>query len=210
MLNSIISLTSTLIVTVVAAFIAQLLYDRFKRPTPHYGFDFEKEIPCRDYVGLSNITVPFDRNLENYIYIENHGDVWLSDISIEVYLGNRKERSNYKRMGITDNLFNLEIEDLPTPLPLEYRLNRPQILPLPKSKEETIDEKTETGFFISKSDMEKLKCLKSIKIRVKYKWNRKEDSDLWIFEFSDKHFFRFDMLSPPIWRKAIFFFKRLL
>ena len=210
MLNSIISLTSTLIVTVVAAFIAQLLYDRFKSPTPKYNFHLEKEIPYRDYVHFSNTTMPVDGNLENYISIENHGDVWLSDISIEVYLGNRKERSNYKRMGITDNLFNLEIEDLPTPLPLEYRLNRPQILPLPKSKEETIEEKTKTGFFISQSDMEKLKCLKSIKIKVKYKWNRKEDSDLWTFELSDEHIFRFDMLPPPIWRKVILFFKRFL
>ena len=154
--------------------------------------------------------MPVDRNLENYISIENHGDVWLSDISIEVYFGNRKEGSNYKTMGITDNLFNLQIEDLPTPLPLEYRLNRPQIIPMPTSEKETIEEKTKTGFFISQSDMEKLKCLKSIKIKVKYKWNRKEDSDLWIFEFSDDHIFQYDMLPPPIWRKVILFFKRLL
>ena len=51
MLNSIISLTSTLIVTVVAAFIAQLLYDRFKRDTPHYGFEFEKEVPYQAATG---------------------------------------------------------------------------------------------------------------------------------------------------------------
>ena len=154
--------------------------------------------------------MPVDGNLENYIYIENHGAVWLSDISTEVYFKNKKERSHYQTMGITDNLFYLEIEDLSTPLPLEYRLNRPQILPLPKSREETIEERTKTGFFISQSDMEKLKCLKLIKIKVKYKWNHKEDSDLWIFEFSDEHIFRFDMLPPPIWRKVILFFKRLL
>ena len=102
MLHSIISLTSTLIVTVVAAFIAQLLYDS---PTPKYNFHLEKEIPYRDYVRFSNTTMPVDGNLENYIYIENHGAVWLSDVSTEVYFKNKKERSHYQTMGITDNLF---------------------------------------------------------------------------------------------------------
>ena len=41
MLNSIASLLSTLIVTVVAAFIAAVLHDKFKRPMPRYGFDKE-------------------------------------------------------------------------------------------------------------------------------------------------------------------------
>ena len=152
MLNSIISLTSTLIVTVVAAFIAQLLYDRFKKPTPHYGFDFEKEVPYHSAVPTGFSVLPETKYLENYIYIENYGDMWLSDVSTEVYFKNKKERSHYKTMGITDNFFNLEIEELSTPY-------RPQIIPTPTSKKETIEEKTKTGFFVSRSDMEKLKCL---------------------------------------------------
>ena len=102
----------------------------------------------------------------------------------------------------------LEIEDLSTQFPLEHRLNRPNIPSLPKSKKETIEEKTKTGFFIGSSDMEKLKCLKLVKIKVKYRWKGKEDSDIWVFEFTNEYTFRRKMLSPPIWRKVILLFKR--
>ena len=212
MLNSIISLTSTLIVTVVAAFIAQLLYDRFKRHTPHYVFGFEKEVSYQFTTGgttLATLLTPETKYLENYIYLENCSEeVWLSDVSTEVYFKNKKERTHYQTMKITDNLFNLEIEDLSTQFPLEHRLNRPNIPSLPKSKKETIEEKTKTGFFIGSSDMEKLKCLKLVKIKVKYRWKGKEDSDIWVFEFTNEYTFRRKMLPPPIWRKVILLFKR--
>ena len=136
--------------------------------------------------------------------------MWLSDVSVKVYFKNKKERSHYQTLGITDNLFNLEIEDLPTPLPLEHRLNRPQILPLPKSKEETIEEKTKIGLFVSRSDMRKLKCLTPVKVKVEYEWNGKRGRDIWLFDFSDENEVRFSRLPPPIWRKAIFLFKRFL
>jgi hypothetical protein len=212
MLNSIISLTSTLIVTVVGAFIAAVFHDRFKRPTPHYVFEFEKEVPYQTTMGgttLAILPVSTTEYLENYICLENYSEeVWLSDVSTEVYFRNKKERSYYQTMGITDNLFDLEIEDLPTQFPLEHRLNHPTMPPLPKGREETIEEKTKTGFFIDNSDMEKLKCLKSIKIKVKYRWEGKEDSDIWIFEFTDEHTFRYGIYPSSIWRRLIIFFKR--
>ena len=213
MLNSIISLTSTLIVTVVAAFIAQLLYDRFKRPTPNYNFKFEKRVPYqairRSEIGFPTLPIPTTEYLENYIYLENYSEeVWLSDVSTEVYFKNKKERTHYQTMGITDNLFNLKIEDLPRQLPLEYSLNRPSMIPLPESKQETIEEKTKTGFFIGSSDMEKLKCLRLIKIKVKYRWNGKADSDIWIFEFTDEHTFRHGIQPSSLWRRVMLLFKR--
>ena len=212
MLNSIISLTSTLIVTVVAAFIAQLLYDRFKRHAPYYDFKFEKEVPYQAATGgatFAMLAIPTTEYLENYIYLENYSEeVWLPDVSTEVYFKNKKERTHYQTMGITDNLFNLEIEDLSTQFPLEYRLNRPNAPSLPKSKKETIEEKTKTGFFIGSSDMEKLKYLKLVKIKVKYRWEGKEDSDIWIFEFTDEHTFRHGIQPSPIWRRVITLFKR--
>ena len=213
MLNSIISLTSTLIITVVGAFIAAVLHDRFKRHTPQYSFEFEKRVPYqsirRSATGFPTLPIPTTEYLENYIYLENYSEeVWLSDVSTEVYFKNKKERTHYQTMGITDNLFNLEIEDLSTQFPLEYRLNRPNMIPLPESKKETIAEKRKTGFFIDSSDMKKLKCLKVVKIKVKYRWKGKEDSDIWIFEFTDEHTFRRVIQTPPIWRRVIIFFKR--
>ena len=134
----------------------------------------KKKSPIAIYVGVLGVAMSVDGNLENYIYIENYSEeVWLSDVSTEVYFKNKKERTHYRTMGITDNLFNLEIEDLSTQFPLEYRLNRPNIPSLSKSKKETIEEKTETGFFIGRLDMEKLKCLKLVKIKVKYRWKGK-------------------------------------
>ena len=129
------------ILTVLAAFLATFLYDRFKRPTPRYSFEFEKEVPYQvgNSIGFFSMGSAY---LENYIYLENYGEVWLFDVATQVYCKNKKERSRYQIMGITENLFNLEIEDLSTPLPLEYRLNHPKIPLLPKSKEETIKEKT--------------------------------------------------------------------
>ena len=212
MLNSIISLTSTLIVTVIAAFIAQLLYDRFKRPIPNYNFKFEKEVPYQTTTvraTFAALSIPTTEYLKNYIYLENYSeDVWLSDVSTEVYFKNKKERTHYQTMGITDNLFNLEIEDLPKQLPLAYRLNRPHIPSFPTSKKETIEEKEKTGFFIGRSDMEKLKCLKLIKIKVKYRWKGKEDSDIWIFEFTDEHTFRHGIQPSSLWQRVIILFKR--
>ena len=212
MLNSIFSLTSTLIVTVVGAFIAAVFHDRFKRPTPHYFFEFEKEVPYQTTMGgttLAILPVSATEYLENYICLENYSEeVWLSDVSTEVYFRNKQERTHYQTMGITDYLFNLQIEDLPTQFPLEHRLNHPNIPSLLKDKKETIEEKTKTGFFIGNSDMEKLKCLKSIKIKVKYRWEGKEDSDIWIFEFTDEQPICRGILPPPIWRRLTIFFKR--
>ena len=113
----------TLIYTVVGAFIAQLLYDRFKRPTPHYGFEFEEGVPYQSAVPAGFYFHSGTEYLENYIHIENYGeDVWLSDVSVEVYFKNKKERTNYQRMGITDNLFNLQIEDFVLPSEIQTTL----------------------------------------------------------------------------------------
>ena len=199
---------TTLILTVVGAFIAAVLHDRYKRPTPHYGFEFEKEVPYQAVSGVGIFSMMTTQNLENYIYLENYGAMPLFNISAEIHFDNKKERLHYQAMGITEKLFNLKIEYLPTPLPLEYRLKNLSLDILSRSEEEVIKEKTETGFFIDKSDMKKLKCLKSVKMKVKYEWDNKKDSDIWLADFSDENNVRFGILSPTIWRRVILFFKR--
>ena len=201
----------TLIYTVVGAFVAQLLYDRFKGPIPRYGFEFEEGVPYQSAVPAGFNFHSGTEYLENYIYIENYGeDVWLSNVSTAVYFKNKKERTNYQRMGITDNLFNLQIEDLPTQFPLEYRIHRPQPPSLPTGKEEVIEEKTKIGLFVSGSDMQKLKCLTPVEVKVEYEWNGKRGRDIWLFDFSDENEVRFSRLPSPIWRKVVFLFKRFL
>ena len=68
---------TTLILTIVGAFIASVLYDRFKRPTPRYTFEFNKKVPYESkgtqrVEGLPMLTmvdIPITKYLGNYIYI---------------------------------------------------------------------------------------------------------------------------------------------
>lgn len=193
---------STFILTIVAAFIASVLHDRFKRPIPLYSFNFEKEVAyqsTRRGTSLLDFMVETEY-LTNYVCLKNYGAMALSNVSTEIHFDKKKERLHYQTIGATEGVFDLEIEYLPTPLP--------QIPDLFANRDEVIEERTETGFFIHDSDMEKLKSLKSIKVKVKYQWNGKEDSDIWLFEFLDENQVRFRRLRPGLWKRIILFFKR--
>lgn len=199
---------STFILTIVAAFIASVLHDRFKRPTPRYFFEFEKEIPYKSASGIGVFASVETKYLKNYICLKNYGTMSLFDISAEIHFDSKKDRLHYQTIGVTEGVFDLEIEFLPDPLPLEYRLNHPKIPDLFAGRDKVIEERTKTGFFIDDSDMEKLKSLKSIKVKVKYQWNGKDDEDVWLFDFSDDNEERFRRCRPPLWRNIKLFFKR--
>lgn len=199
MLNAIL----TFISTIVAAFIASVLHDRFKRPTPRYSFEFEKEIPYKSASGIGVYVHVETKYLKNYICLENYGTIALFGVSTEIHFDNKKDRLQYQAVGVTQGVFDLEIEFLRTPLPHH------SIIPNPlDGRKKVIEERTKTGFFIDDSDMEKLKSLKSIKVKVKYVWNGKEDSDIWLFDFSNENEVRFHISRPPKWRRLILFFKR--
>ena len=193
------------IVGVALTILCGVLRDRSKRTTPDYGFKFEKKIDYQVFVHNGFYPQQTTEYLENCICIKNHGDISLSNVSTEVHFENKKERSNYKRMDITRSLFNLDIEYLSgySPFPNPSSLWE-------QSRKQIIRERRKTGFFIDGSDMEKLKCFNPIKVKIKYKWDGKRDSDIWLFDFSDENEVIFDILPPPIWRRVILFFKRLL
>lgn len=195
---------TTFILTVVGAFVAAVLHDRFKRPIPYYRFEFEKEVPYQSFGNAGILSSRTTEYIKNYICLENNGTVPLFNVSAEIHFDTKKERLHYQTMEITKKLFNLEIEHLTASLPFEHLI--PDFVL--KGKEEVIEEKTETGFFIDRSDMKKLNCLKLIKIKVKYEWDNKKDSDIWLVDFSDENNVRFGILSPKIWRNIILFFKR--
>ncbi|MEH0007945.1 MAG: hypothetical protein V6Z82_04405 [Flavobacteriales bacterium] len=201
----------TFISTIIAAFIASVLHDRFKRSTPRYYFDFEKEVGYNANPGAGSRVLfgaGITEYLKNYICLENDGTMSLFDVSMEIHFDSKKDKLHYQTMGVTDGLFDLEIERLSAPLPLEYRLNHPKMPDLFTGREKVFKDRSEKGFFIDDSDLEKLKNLKSIKVKVKYEWNNKEDSDIWEFDFSDENEVRFHRLPPPLWKNIILFFKR--
>lgn len=199
---------SAFIMTIVGAFIASVLHDRFKRPTPRYSFEFKKEVEYNSNPGGTFFMGRVTEYLKNYICLENYGAVSLFDVSTRIHFDKKKDRLHYQTIGVTEGVFDLEIGFLPDPLPLEYRLNHPKIPDLFAGRDKVIEERTKTGFFIDDSDVEKLKSLKSIKVKVKYQWNGKDDSDIWLFDFSDENEVRFRRLRPPLWKRIILFFKR--
>ena len=180
LLLTIVGAFGTLILTVVGAFIASVLHDRFKKPTPGYFFTFEKEVPFQEGVGALGISLQ-TRYFLNYICIENYGQVALHNISIAIYFNRKKERLDYRAAGIVKDPFKLEIEYLQ-----EYRPTIPNPIILQQGRNEVYQEKIKTGFFIGKTDMQKLKCLSPIKVKVRYVWEGKKDSDIWLFDFSDE------------------------
>lgn len=199
---------STFILTIVAAFIASVLHDRFKRPTPRYSFDFEKEVEYSAIRGGTLSMEPVTGHIKNYICLKNYGAMSLFDVSTEIHFDKKKDRLHYQTIGVTEGVLDLEIEYLPDPLPLEYRLNQPNIPDLFADRDKVIEERTKNGFFIDDSDMEKLKSLKSIQVKVKYQWNGKDDEDVWLFDFSDENEVRFRRRRPRLWRNIKSFFKR--
>jgi hypothetical protein len=138
--------TLTFISTIVAAFIASVLHDRFKRPTPHYSFNFEKEVEYKSNRGGTFFMGLETEYLTNYVCLKNYGAMALFDVSVEIHFAKKKDRLHYQTIGVTEGVFDLEIEFLPDPLPLEYRLNRPQIPDLFANRDKVIEERTETGF----------------------------------------------------------------
>ena len=204
LLLTIVGAFGTLIFTVVGAFIASVLYDRFKRPTPFYEFKFEKKIPYESFPPKSSfLDMSITLYLENYISLENYGDTELFNVSTELHFDTKKEQRYYREMGITEKLFHLEIEHLPSP----YNLKSTELLTA-TSKSEVIRERTKTGFFVGSSDMQKLKTLSPIKVTVRYVWDNKRDSDIWLVDFSDEDEVRFRIRPPAIWRRITLFFKR--
>lgn len=203
----------TFIMTLVGAFFGAIfgiasvvLYDRFKRPLPNYGFDFEKEISYQSAAYLSRtIIIPQTEYLKNYIRIENYGNVPLFNVSTKIWFNTRKERRYYQTMEIRENLFDLEVEYLEE----YYYTLEPPIILQNKGKNEVIKEKTKQGFFIPDSAMEKLKRLSPIKVEVEYTWEGKKGSDIWLFDFSDENEVRFGMSSPTFWQKIKLIFKRV-
>lgn len=55
--------------------------------------------------------------------------------------------------------------------------------------------------------MQKLKCLSPIKVKVRYVWEGKKDSDIWLFDFSGENEVHFGIQRPAIWRRGILFLK---
>ena len=133
--------------TIVAAFIASVLHDRFKRPTPRYSFEFEKEGEYHANHGGAFFTGRVTENLKNYICLENYGAVSLFDVSTRIHFDKKKDRLHYQTIGVTEGVCDLEIDFLPDPLPLEYQLKHPRIPNLLAGREEVIEERTKTGFF---------------------------------------------------------------
>lgn len=181
----------------------KVLSDRYKRPTPNYEFEFEKEVQCYGYGAVLGVYDPRSEDLKNYVSIKNSDTVPLHDLTTKVYFNNKKERRDFQIMEIADNLFDLEVEHL-----LAHSHTNRQHNPA-RSKNGVIREKREQGFFIPDSAMEKLKRLSPIKVEVEYTWEGKKGSDIWLFDFSDENEVRFGMSSPTFWQKIKLIFKRI-
>ena len=192
----------TLILTVIGAFIASVLHDRFKQPTPYYVFTFEKEVPFQEAGGPLGIPL-LTRYYLNYICIENYGEVALHNISIAIHFNRKKERLDYRAAGIVKDPFKLEIEYL-----REYISTLSPPVLLHQGRDEVYEEKIKTGVFIGKTNMQKLKTLAPVKVKVIYEWEGKRDSDIWLFDFSDEDEVCFGLQRPAFWRRIILFFKR--
>ena len=194
-MSGFLSTTYGVVLTAFLGILGKILYDRFKSPTPNYDFKFEEQVPyysaavvIGDYSGSGH--------LKNYIRIENCSAIQLSNVSTKTCLDTRKERQDYQRIGLRENLFDLEIECL---LEDPTDSNQQDFLTI-GSREEICREKMKQGFFIADSDVEKLKCISPIKIKVEYKWGGKKDSDVWLFDFLEENKVGFSRLSPTFWQ----------
>ena len=182
-----------------------ILYDRSKRPIPNYKFEFEKEVFYSGAVSVGGIVMPTSGHFPNYIRIENYGDDPLFNVSTKLWFDTRKERRYYQTMGITGNLFDLEVEYLS-----EYtRFNALHDISFMKGKKEVFEEKRKQGFFIPDEAMPKLKRLSPIKVNVEYNYESKSYSDIWLFDFSDENEVRFGLPKPTFRQKAKLFLKRI-
>ena len=190
----------------VFTLIGTILYNRSKRPTPNYDFEFEKKVPYQDVVDVFGTIMPRSGYLLNYIRIENYGDVPLFNVSTKIWFDTRKERRYYQTMEISENLFDLEVEHLSVNSSTRAQLD---LLSSMRGAKEVFSEKTKQGFFIPKEAMEKLKHLSPIKVKVEYEWDGNNYSDIWRFDFSDKNEVRFGPLRLTLWQKLILFLKKI-
>ena len=207
----------TFIMTLVGAFFGAffgvagvILYDRFKRPTPNYGFEFEKEVSyqttvSRPFVNRLNILAPSTGHLKNYIRVRNYGTFPLHNLTTKIHFDKKKERLHYQTMEIRDDLFDFKIEYLEEYFPT---IELPTFLQN-EGKNEVIRERRKQGFFIPDSAMEKLKYLSPIKVKVEYTWEGKRGADILLFDFSDENEVRFGVSSPTFWQKIKLIFKRI-
>ena len=187
--------------------IGTILYNRSKRPTPNYDFEFEKEVFYQDNVGGFNMVMPTRGHLLNYICIENYGAAPLFNVSTKIWFNTRKERRYYQTMEIAENLFDWEVEQLSSHSHLHA--HDKDLLLLTKGAEEVFKEKTKQGFFIPDEAMEKLKRLSPIKVKVEYGWDDNSYSDIWLFDFSDEKEVRFYPRKLTFWQKTKLFLKRI-
>ena len=198
----------TFIMTLVSAFfgvVGVILYDRFKRATPNYGFEFEKE---PQYYGPGAIIGIYETEsgcCKNYIRIKKSGRVPLHDLTTKIHFDTKKEGQYYQTLGLKEDIFKLKIECVldHSPTPKESQLETI------KTKEEFLKERKKQGFFIPDSTMEKLKILSPVKVKVEYTWEGKRGADIWLFDFSDGNEVRFGMSSPTFWQKIKLIFKRI-
>ena len=186
------------IVGSILTMLGAVILDRSKRSTPNYNFIREDPVLYQDSVSIFGHYATNSGSLDNCILIKNYGTVELFNVSTSIYFKGKRERSAYQKMNIKEE-FNLEIGHLSTPLPFEYERANPLYISI-RSREETIEQIRETGFVIDESDMEKLKTLKSIKIKVEYEQEGKKDSDIWLFDFSDESEVQFYIFPPRFWQ----------
>ena len=182
-----------------------ILYDRFKRPTPNYGFKFEKEPPHYGPGAVIGIYETESEYCQNYISIKKSGRVPLHGLTTKIHFNTKKERLYYQTLGLKKDIFKLKIECV---LDHSPTLKESQ-LELIKTKEEFLKERKKRGFFIPDSAMEKLKILSTIKVKVEYTWEGKRGADIWLFDFSDQNEVRFGVSSPTFWEKIKLIFKRI-
>ena len=190
----------------VFTLIGTILYNRSKRPTPNYDFEFEKKVPYQDVVDVFGTIMPRSGYLLNYIRIENYGDAPLFNVSTKIWFDTKKERHYYQTMEISENLFDLEVEYLSVYSHLQAQH---EVFLSLKSAEEVFEEKRKQGFFIPDVAMEKLKRLTPIKVKVEYEWDGNNYSDIWGFDFSDENEVRFGPLRLTLWQKAKLFLKKI-
>ena len=191
----------------VFGILCTILYDRYKRPTSDYNFTFEKEVAYQGAARGLNIVIPTTGYFQNYIRIENYGVAPLFNISTKIWFNTRKERRYYQTMEISEDLFDLEVEQLSEYSHMTAQLD--VLSSLLKGAEEVFEEKTKQGFFIPDKAMEKLKHLSPIKVKVEYDWGDNNYSDIWLFDFSDENEVRFNMLRFTFWQKTKRFLKKL-
>ena len=202
----------TFIMTLVGAFFGEvfgiarvILYDRFKRPIPNYAFEFEKEPQHYGPGAVIGIYETESEYRKNYISIKKSGRVPLHDLTTKIHFNTKNERQYYQTLGLKTGIFKLKIECVldHSPTPKESQLE------LIKTKEEFLKDRRERGFFIPDSNMEKLKILSPIKVKVEYTWEGKTGADIWGFDFSDENEVRFGPLRLTLWQKAKLFLKKI-